>query len=368
MSGTLADVVLVHAPARDGSHVDSHPGDIAFVDPDRPVIVWRETIKNRVDMGDLLYSTSRDGGRTWSAARVLLDHSVPLDGQRFGYGNVVLHAHHETVYAFAGRAPLSDPDSEEQRLVGMRSDDHGETWQPFDLRVELDSTLILGGKILPHADTFLLPFHRNETRHDLPPPRFRPRRAGDKRDHGVLVSRDLLVWRLAGLIPTRLADNVMLQEGYLAPDNTPGREGDVLCFMRTAKGDDVKRAYDPPRSFSSRSANGGQTWSEARIEPDLFNSSAKAIVTQDAFGTLVTVYNVGPAWERRALRYKTKRPGAPWGKEKSFFDGPGRNAYVSLAEWAPGQFYAMWWASTADGTRRAVRFGRFAPQKEKETE
>lgn len=356
----LSDVQIVHTPDPNGPYERSHPGDIAVLDAQTIVLAWRETIRERTDMGAILISRSTNGGQSWTPAREILSGRDEIDGEVFSYGNVILHAENGVVTAIVGRSPLSHSDSEEQRLFALQSRDAGQNWAPIPMNFP-DSSFITGGKILQHQGRYLLPFHRNETRHDLPAPRFRPRSKDEKRDHGVLISDDFQTWKVSEIIPQNSADDAFLQEGYLVPAQDDS--GDVLCFMRSSKGDNLLVEHDPPRAFSSRSRDGGRSWETAQIEPELFNSNAKAIVARDSNGNYVCVYNVGPIWKRQVLKYKTKWPNQPWSEEKHFFSGGNYNAYVSLEEFAPGRFYAMWWASPSEPgpDTRAVRFGIFEP-------
>jgi hypothetical protein len=182
------------------------------------------------------------------------------------------------------------------------------------------------------------------------------------RDHGVLVSDDLITWELSSYIPQRLEDDVFLHEGYLAPAQEPGSK-DIVIVMRTARNSDYHVPLDPPRAFSSCSSDGGASWSEARAEMDLYNARSKAFFGQDARGNYVYVYSAN--FEREALHYKTKHPRRPWSEARVFYDNGGRNTYPNLREYEPGGFYATWDSSLKPGEyRSAIRFGRLVIEQE----
>jgi hypothetical protein len=192
------------------------------------------------------------------------------------------------------------------------------------------------------------------------------------RDQFVLESTSLLEWKLAGtdsgvqarpvqgnpsgFIPQPASGKLFLHEGQLAPGDMAG---EVRMVMRTARYDHDGRAVDPPRAYSSVSHDGGRNWSTAVPEPELFNSVAKGYYGQSALGTEVYVYNDGEAWLPKALRYKIRRPGQEWTRERTFFDAGIRNSYPTLLEHAPGEFYAVWDSGTETANRTSIHFGKF---------
>ena len=70
------------------------------------------------------------------------------------------------------------------------------------------------------------------------------------------------------------------------------------------------------------------------------------------------VYNDGPAWLRKSLRYKVKPPGGDWSVERTFFDAGIHNSYPTLLEHAPDEFYAVWDSGTDKAHRTSIRFGK----------
>jgi hypothetical protein len=114
-------------------------------------------------------------------------------------------------------------------------------------------------------------------------------------------------------------------------------------------------------AYSSVSRDGGRTWSLGQPEPALHNTTSKAYYGRSATGVELYVYNVGPRGERKALAYKTRRPGEQWSAEKVFFDANVHNSYPTLLEYAPDQFLCTWDSSTSpDEQRTVIRFGRLS--------
>ncbi len=364
VTGDVTDVVVVRS-------LERHPGSARLWEPyiaqwadRRLVVAFRAGIPEKTDMGDILCCVSPDDGKSWGEAIPIFDHR--RENAAFAYANPVLYhpPAQDVLWCFAMRCPMARPHSEDSQLAAAYSGDGGRSWISVELVVHYSGPVIIVGGIQhldgPAGRRYLLPVHRNSLRND-------PR---GSRDQFVLESTSLLEWRLPGatpgdawlpehgkepgFVPQPADSQVFLHEGQLAP----GDNGDLLMMMRTARYDRPGEALDPPRAFSSGSRNGGRTWSPAIAEPDLYNSVAKGFFGRATGGTYLYVYNDGKAFERRALRYKLKRPDEPWSPERTFFDGSVHNSYPTLLEYAPGQFYAVWDSGTVSAHRTAIRFGK----------
>lgn len=369
----LATMLLHFAPARTPGadyqgdvtevrvvrHMDGHPGAallwepyIAQWKPKHLVVAYGAGIPGKTDMGDILATISTDDGGTWSEPAHVFDHRQRHGAMQFGYANPVLYTPpgQDVLWCFGMRCPMNYQHSEDSQLVGAFSADGGRSWTPVELAMHYTGPLIIVGgihRVVENGEPrYLLPAHRNTRRND----------PLGSRDQFVLASTSLLEWRLAGHIPRPPGERVFLHEGNLADGDT---DGELKLVMRTAR-DDTKdnQALDPPRAFSSTSRDGGQTWTPARPEPDLWNSVAKGYFGRATDGTHVYVYNDGPAWSRMALRYKTQRAGGDWGPERTFYDSGTHNSYPTLIEVAPGDFRAVWDSGTAARTRTHIRFGK----------
>jgi hypothetical protein len=355
--------------------LDKYPGAariwepyIAQWGPKQLIVAFGVNLPAKTDMGDILAAVSTDDGKTWAEPVPVFDHRQRHGAIQFAYANPVLYRPpgQDVCWCFAMRCPLSNRHSEDSQLAAAYTADGGRSWTPVELAMHYSGPVIIVGGILRVEDggkpKYLLPVHRNTLRDD-------PR---GSRDQFVLESTSLLEWKLPGtggfrfpvptpattfgFVPQPAAGKVFLHEGQLAPGDQPG---EVKMVMRTAEYDKEGEALDPPTAYSSVSRDAGKTWSEAAPEKELYNSVSKGFFGKDANGNHLYVYNDGPAWQRKALRYKVKKPGGAWGEEQTFFDAGVRNSYPTLIEHAPGQWYAVWDSGTEGQNRTTIRFGKF---------
>ncbi len=288
------------------------------------VVAWRaEPESNRhVDMGDILCAISHDDGKTWSPPACIV-----VSDTQWAYANVILYSHGQTLHAFIGRCPASSPHSEQQVIVSRVSRDDGATWTDGELEMHYPHPTIGGGKVIRFGGRFLMPFHRND--HGFASKADQNIRNGSghypllyhekpTRLHGVLVSEDLRVWRLGGIVPQisgTPAANAFLQEGFLAPANDGG--GGLLLVMR--EGDWHVPLNDQPGApgpwklilatgsvFVSRSPD-GLHWSPAEPWPDIPNHNTKGAFLTDSHGRHIALYN--DASDRERLFAIMRRPG-----------------------------------------------------------
>lgn len=285
--------------------------DVAMADPDHLVVAWRNNGRaDKTDMGSILCARSADGGATWSEADVLARHD-----ERRAYGNVILYGEGGTIHAFVGEMPMTEPNSENQRLtLALRSPDGGRSWTEEPLRVRYPHPTITGGRIVRHDGRYLMPFHRNDDRDPA------------KRLHGVLTSPDLRDWDLLSVVPN--PDGVFLQEGFLTA--AQGAPETLLIVMRT----DVGYVY------AAESADGGRSWTDARREVAIPNHNVKGFFAKDARDQYVALFNT--ARDRAILHHRTKPDGRPWTVSRPLAAGTGWNCYAMLLEYAPSRFYAVW--------------------------
>ncbi len=306
-------------------------------------------LRGKPDMGDIVCSLSKDGGKTWSERIMIFDHRQRNGTVQYAYNNSVLFRPpgQDVIWLFCMRTPLHHRDSENANLVGAYSGDGGMSWHPVEMAMDYQGAIIIVAGIetvmrngVPH---YLLPGHRNTQRRDP---------HGDRRQF-VLESTSLLHWKLAGYVEYPENDPVFLHEGGIAPTDNPG---ELKIVMRTA--DMVReRALDPPLAYSSLSQDGGKTWSVAKPEPDLPNYRSKSFYGQSAKGGHLYVYS--NQIERLGLYYKTKSPGGEWSEEKTFYEADNKNSYPTLIEHKPGEWLSVWDSSNEpDRPRTAIRFGR----------
>lgn len=308
-------------------------------------------VRRKLDMGDIVCSITRDGGKTWSPRITVFDHRHRNGTVQYAYNNSVLYRPpgSDVVWLFVMRAPMNYRDSENADLVAAYTSDGGYSWNHVEVAMGYQGPLIIVAgieSVLRDGVThYLLPAHRNSQRHDP---------FGDRRQF-VLESTSLVHWRLASYVPLAKGDDIFLHEGGLAPSPS-GFAGELKMVMRTA--DTVReRPLDPPVAYSTVSQDGGKTWSTARPEPDLPNYRAKSFYGRDASGRYLYIYNDQVA--RHGLYYKVRRGNEKWSEEKTFYFNQNRNTYPTLIEDAPNKWIAVWDSSDdLQRTRTRICFGR----------
>jgi len=349
-TGDVTDVATIDVLPSKSLYKQLWQPYIAQWDDDYYVVSYGYKLDGKSDIGDLVCSITRDGGKTWSAPVMIFDHKMHNGTQRYGYANGVLFRPEgqDIIWCFAMRCPLSHKDSEDSKLCAAYSCDGGLSWIQVELWMDFNSPLITNAGIVPVTENgitkYLLPVHRNTIRHDPV--------GGDRRQF-VLESTNLLNWKLAGFVPG--PDEVWLHEGNIAEGDSPD---ELKMVMRTAKYFKRKEALDSPRAYSSVSRDMGKTWSMAIEEPALYNTAAKGFFGKDSKGRHIYVYNDGDRNERKGLYYVTREPGKKWSAPRLFYWDNNHNSYATLIEKEPGVFLCVWDSSDDPDVKRSViRFG-----------
>jgi hypothetical protein len=318
---------------------------IAQWEEDYYVVTYGFKLDGKSDIGDLVCSITKDGGKTWTPPVMIFDHKLHNGTFRYGYANAVLFRPEgqDILWCYAMRCPLSNSDSEDSKLCAAYSCDGGLSWIQVELWMDFNSPLITNAGVVPFTEDgitkYLLPVHRNTVRHDP---------YGDRKQF-VLESTNLLNWKLAGFIPG--PPEVWLHEGNIAEGDDPG---ELKMVMRTAKYFERKEALDSRRAYSSVSNDNGRTWSLAIEEPDLYNTAAKGFFGKDSKGRHIYIYNDGDRSVREGLYYVTREPGKKWSEPKLFFWDNNHNSYPTLIEKEPGVFLCVWDSSDDPDIKRSV--------------
>lgn len=352
--GDVEEVVTIDVLDPEGPYDKIWEPFIARWTDEHLIAAYGLQVRGKMDMGDIVCSLSYDGGRSWDERITVFDHRVRNGSVQYAYNNSVLFRppDQDVVWLFAMRAPMHYRDSENADLVAAYTADGGYSWHHVELAMGYQGSLIIVAGLETAERNgvrhYLLPAHRNSRRHDP---------HGDRRQF-VLESKSLLHWKLAGYVPYPDDDPVFLHEGKIAPVG----DGALEMVMRTATMD-RERPLDPPLAYSTRSEDGGRTWSTARPEPELPNYRAKSFFGRDSSGRHIYVY--GDSAQRRGLYYKTRTPGSDWSPQRTFYDGGNLNSYPTLLEEpsADGsdRWLAVWDSSDSPERRRtAIRFGRLS--------
>ena len=324
---------------------------LAMWEDNHYVVSYGLKLDGRSDMGDIVCSITKNGGKKWTAPIMIFDHRLHNGTQRYAYANGVLFRPQgeDIIWCFAMRCPLSFTDSEDADLVAAYSCDGGYSWIHVELWMDFHSPLITNAGVVTLMENgipkYLLPVHRNSIRHDP---------LGGDREQFVLESTNLLNWKIRSFIPR--PDEVWVHEGNIAEGDHPG---ELKIVMRTAKYYERKEALDSRLAYSSVSSDNGKTWSMAVAEPALHNAAAKGFFGKDAKGRHIYVYNDGARSERKGLYYVTREPGKEWSKPSLFYwDNNNHNSYATLIEKEPGVFLCVWDSSDDPDVKRSViRFG-----------
>ena len=348
-TGDVKEIVTIDKLAPNSPFSKIWQPFIASWKQDYYVVAYGLQLKGKTDMGDIVCSITKDGGKTWTPAIYIFNHRLPNGTQKFAYNNAVLFKPkgQNVIWCFAMRCPQNYPNSEDSKLCAAYSCDGGLSWLHVELTMEFHSYLITcAGIVTINEDgitKYLLPLHRNTKRHD-------PK--GD-REQFVLESTNLLNWKLRAYIPR--PSEVWIHEGNIAEGDNPD---ELKIVMRTAQYENSRKALENQRAYSSVSQDKGRTWSKAVAEPAFHNTAAKAFFGKDSKGRHIYVYNDDERSVRKGLYYVTKEPNQNWSKPKLFYWDNNRNSYPTLLEKEPGVFLCVWDSSNEPGRKRtAIRFG-----------
>ena len=147
---------------------------------------------------------------------------------------------------------------------------------------------------------YILPVHRNTLRHD----------PHGGQEQFVLENSNLLEWKLAGYIPQPGAGPVFVHEGNLAACDGAG----LKVVMRTELRPRCESASNrrPPTRGSARTA--AAPVARPRLSRTVQHGGENVFRTGCARQSGLRV-GLSPAWQRRGLAYKIRKPGESWGDE-----------------------------------------------------
>ena len=355
--GDVKEIVTIDRLSPDSPYDKIWQPFIAEWRSDYYIVAYGQALRGKTDMGNVVCSITKDGGKTWIQPITIFDHSIANGTRKYAYNNAVLFKPEgqNIIWCFAMRCPQYYSNSEDSELCAAYSVDGGQAWQQIELAMGFHSPLVTCAGIVTVKDggvtRYLLPVHRNTLSGNMPGWPLRDPK-GD-REQFVLESTNLINWELAGYIPR--PSGVWIHEGNIAEGDNPG---ELKIVHRTAQYEKAGISLEVPRAYSSISKDSGKTWSEAIEEPDLYNTAAKGFFGKDSKGRHIYVYNDGKMWVRKGLYYVVKEPGKNWSKPKLFYWDNNRNSYATLIEKEPGVFLCVWDSSDdPERTRTAIRFG-----------
>jgi len=280
---------------------------------------------------DLVVSTSKDEGATWSKPRVAYDQGKDscnnptlvedeLVGRVFLFFQTFPAGSHEF-----GGLPVGDaPDGTRIRVIA--SDDEGETWsKPADLTRDLkpaDAVTTASGpgigiklKFPLHAGRMVIPFNSQDKKKNFV--------------NWVAYSDDGgRTWRRGEEVP---------QEGVMQLNEVQvaeGRDGTLYLNSRRWKGAAFRKV--------AWSKDGGQTWSKAIDDPTLPDPTCQASLLRVDQGQETLFYFLNPVGKGRkngTLRL-SRDDGRTWPLSREILPGP--FAYSSMAALSDGRIGVLY--------------------------
>lgn len=292
-----------------GREVPHHRAGDANPDRDPPPVMaaW---IHGANGVGDVYSAVSTDGGRSWSAPRL-----IAASNDRETYVDVTLFSEGELSFAYLGATPANA--AADRGIATLRcftTGDLGLNWESRDLSVSLDSGLMTGGRLMSYCGHYLLPVHT----------------VGQGSIQTALLSDDLLAWAPGGAVPR--PEHLDLNDGHIT-HTQPEEHGDGLIMVMRDGEDRSGHAH------YSISEDCGESWSPATEFPEVPSHSSRGFFATDSLGRYVAVFH--PSGGKRELKCRVKEPRGPWGPVHEFPSPGDVNDNVDAVEVAAGRFYAV---------------------------
>lgn len=300
---------------------------------------------------DLLISTSKDDGATWSKPRVAYEQGADscnnptmvedeLVGRVFLFFQTFPAGSHEFGGLPAGDAPGAT------RIRVVASDDEGETWsRPSDVTKDLkpaDAVTTASGpgigiklKSAAHAGRLVIPFNSQDKKRNFV--------------NWMAYSDDGgRTWRRGQSVP---------QEGMQLNEVQVAEAGDGNLYLNSRRW----RQGEPYRKVSW-SRDGGETWSKAEEDRTLPEPVCQGSLLAAHAGSKVPIYFLNPAGKKRAegtLR-RSDDGGRTWAQSTLLFPGPFAYSSMAVVGGDIGVLYEP--AGNSTVLYRRVRIGGLEPR------
>ncbi|MDZ7633474.1 MAG: hypothetical protein U5L72_03140 [Bacteroidales bacterium] len=102
-TGDVTDVITIDKLPESGIYNKIWQPYIARWQKNHYVVTYGLQLTGKGDMGDILCSITKDGGKTWSPPTMMYNHRIPNGSRQYGYANSVLFIPEgRSSYGFSG--------------------------------------------------------------------------------------------------------------------------------------------------------------------------------------------------------------------------------------------------------------------------
>jgi len=293
--------------------------------------------------GRVMASFSSDGGRTWSAPRLLIDQPGMNDADP----NILVDGSRVFVYATRVKIPNT---IDKAWTIMVRSADNGATWSaPEEIFIPRQYTPGKQHNAIRLSDgTYAMGISW-----DLWAEQGMAARTEGEMvlASGLLKSRDGIKWTLHGNLTAFLEKQTPgATNGLAEPSIVELAPGEILMILRSGGS----------RHFESRSTDYGVTWSEPKPSALIGHNTPTALWRlEEAPGEIIAVWNNSPIHRHPLTAALSADGGRSFTRPKILANPIGLQAsYPGLTQAADRTTVAVWQEALADGGRD-IRWARF---------
>lgn len=343
LSSFAADFETGAVKRSDGAafHLNTIP-QVARLSNGQLLSVWSAFPKDKKP-GHVYGAFSRDGGKTWSEAKLLISDATKMDGDP----NILVDG--KRVFVFSTRVNWPNKIDKSWTMM-IRSDDDGQTWsQPSE--VVIPRQYVAGKQhngIKLHDGTYMVGIAWDK----WPEMGMAARTEGEMvLSTGVLLSKDGTQWTLHGGVTT-FVDKLTPggTNGLCEPSVVELENGEVLMILRS--GDSFH--------YESRSRDGGVTWSvPVRSSLPGHNTPTALWKLENNPKEIIAVWNNAPLKRYPLSVAISANGGKTWSSPRILTQSENLQvSYPGITQTPDGTFVAVWQQQLPDGGRD-IRWARF---------
>ncbi|HWR13443.1 MAG TPA: sialidase family protein [Terriglobales bacterium] len=332
----------VVAPSRAPDFVTNAYSVIARLTNGRLVIVYSVVGSQKPSKMKIVSSVSDDGGKTWSAPKIVFDHPGALDA------DPSLLVDRDRVLVFSTTVP--EPTKIDRSLIYMRESKDGVNWGE-EVLLKTPRRYIAGKIHQGHrlSDGTLIMSYAWDTWADQGMP---PATEGEMNlKAGVLRSTD------GGKTWVPGAD-LYADVPKTSPHSTAGLDEAAIVVLADGRVMTLMRAPGT-KLYQSWSNDGGLTWETPRPSTLTAHNSPPALWKLDNSSDVVVVWNNSPTGRTPLCVALSSNGGKSWSEPKVIVDTKGPQvSYPSVAQAKDGTIIAVWQQQLPEGGRE-IRMARF---------